>query len=170
MDGLELCRRIREWSQVPIIVLSVRHAESDKVKALDLGADDYLTKPFSMEELLARIRANLRRWQMSQQQEPVFTTGDLTIDFARRVVTLGGEEVKLTKTEYEILRYLAQNADKIITYRQLLSEVWGPRYEDEPQYLRVHIGHLRQKIEPSPTRPRYVITEPGVGYRLRTQG
>lgn len=168
MDGLELCRRIREWSQIPIIVLSVRSADSDKVKALDLGADDYLTKPFSMEELLARVRANLRRWQLGQQQESVFLAGDLTVDFARRIVTLRGEEVKLTKTEYEILRYLAQNADRVITHRQLLREVWGPEYEDEPQYLRVHIGHLRQKIEVSPTRPRYIITEPGVGYRLRT--
>ena len=167
MDGFEVCRRIREWSQLPIVVLSVRSGERDKVRALDLGADDYLTKPFGMDELLARVRANLRRWQLSQQQEAVFTIGDLVVDFTRRVVSRGDEELKLTKTEYEILRYLAQNAGKVITHRQLLTEVWGPGYEDEAHYLRVHIGNLRRKIEPSTTRPRYLITEPGVGYRLR---
>lgn len=168
MDGFEVCQRIRQWSQMPIVVLSVRSGERDKVRALDLGADDYLTKPFSMDELLARVRANLRRWQLSRQQEAVFTTGDLVIDFTRRVVTLAEEEVKLTKTEYEILRYLAQNADKVITHRQLLTEVWGPGYEDEAHYLRVHIGNLRRKIEPATVRPRYILTEPGVGYRLRS--
>jgi two-component system KDP operon response regulator KdpE len=168
MDGFEVCRRVREWSQAPIIVLSVRRGETDKVKALDLGADDYLTKPFGMEELLARIRANLRRTQSEQQPEPVLTVGEVTIDFSRRLVTVRGEEVKLTKTEYEILRYLAQNMDKVITHRQLLREVWGPDYEEDIQCLRVHIGHLRQKIEPSPPRFRYILTEPGVGYRFRT--
>jgi two-component system KDP operon response regulator KdpE len=168
IDGLQVCRRIREWSQVPIIVLTVRRADDDKVEALDSGADDYLTKPFSTRELLARIRANLRRWQMGQKHEPVFSTGDLIIDFTRRVVTLHGNEIKLTRTEYEMLRYLAQNADKVVTHRQLLREVWGPGFQDEAHYLHVYIGHLRQKIELSPTRPRYLITEPGVGYRLRT--
>jgi two-component system, OmpR family, KDP operon response regulator KdpE len=168
MDGFKTCQRIRAWSQVPIIVLSSYQTEGDKVRALDLGADDYLTKPFGMEELLARIRAHLRRWQAGQKSEAVFTTGDLTIDFSRRVVTVNGEEVKLTRTEYEILHFLGQNAGKVITHRQLLHAVWGPGYQNETQYLRVHIGNLRRKIEPSLTRPRYILTDPGVGYRLQT--
>lgn len=167
IDGFEVCRQLREWSSIPVIVLSVRAGEKEKVAALDQGADDYLTKPFSMEELLARIRANIRRARAVPQSEPVFSTGDLTIDMARHLVTVAGQEVRLRRMEYEILRYLALNAGRVITHRVLLREVWGPDYEEETQYLRVHIGRLRSKIEPEPARPRYIITEPGVGYRLR---
>jgi two-component system KDP operon response regulator KdpE len=167
IDGLEVCRQLREWSSVPILVLSVRASDKDKVAALDLGADDYLTKPFSMAELLARIRANVRRARAVPQTEPVFRTGDLAIDMARHRVTMAGQEVKLARMEYEVLRYLALNADRVITHRVLLREVWGPDYEEETQYLRVHINRLRRKIEPDPARPQYIITEPGVGYRLR---
>ncbi len=167
MDGLEVCRQLREWSSVPIIVLSVRAGEHDKVGALDEGADDYLTKPFGMEELLARIRANVRRARAAPHEEPVFTTGSLTLDMARHVVTLAGQEVKLTRMEYDVLRYLALNAGRVITHRAILRAVWGEEYEDETQYLRVHIGRLRRKLEPDPARPQYIITEPGVGYRLR---
>lgn len=169
VDGFQVCERLREWSHAPVIVLSVRRGETDKVKALDLGADDYLTKPFGMEELLARIRANLRRTQTAQQPDPILTVGEVTIDFSRRCVTVRGEDIRLTKTEYEILRYLAQNGDKVLTHRQLLREVWGPDYEEDIQCLRVHIGNLRQKIEPSPPRFRFILTEPGVGYRFRTE-
>ncbi|TAK36826.1 MAG: response regulator transcription factor [Chloroflexota bacterium] len=168
LDGLGLCRRIREWSQVPILVLSVRGSEKDKVLALDLGADDYLTKPFGIEELLARIRAALRRsTSFGKQEEAVFESGDLQIDLARRTVRLRGEEVRLTPTEYEVLRYLVTNSDKVITHRTLLQAVWGPQFGDEAQYLRVFIGQLRKKIEPDPTHPRRIVTEPGVGYRFR---
>lgn len=167
IDGLEVCRQLREWSSVPILVLSVRASDKDKVAALDLGADDYLTKPFSMAELLARIRANVRRARAVPQTEPVFRTGELAIDMARHRVTMAGREVKLARMEYEVLRYLALNADRVITHRVLLREVWGPDYEEETQYLRVHINRLRRKIEPDPARPQYIITEPGVGYRLR---
>lgn len=169
LDGLGLCRRIREWSQVPILVLSVRGAEKDKVMALDSGADDYLTKPFGIEELLARVRAALRRsTAFGKQEEAVFESGDLQVDFARRIVRLRGEEVRLTPTEYEVLRYLVNNSDKVITHRTLLQAVWGPQFGDEAQYLRVFIGQLRKKIEPDPTHPRRIVTEPGVGYRFRS--
>ncbi|MBI3945841.1 MAG: response regulator transcription factor [Armatimonadetes bacterium] len=167
MEGVEVCRQLREWSSVPVIVLSVRAGDRDKVAALDSGADDYLTKPFSMAELLARIRAGVRRARAAPRAEPVFTTGALTVDMARHIVTVEGNEVKLTRLEYGVLRYLALNAGRVITHRVLLREVWGPEYEEETQYLRVHVGRIRRKIEPDPARPRYVITEPGVGYRLR---
>jgi two-component system KDP operon response regulator KdpE len=169
MDGLEVCRRLRAWSDVPIIVLSARAQERQKVQALDEGADDYLTKPFGMDELTARIRAALRRHRRAQPADaPTFTAADLTMDYARRLVFKNGQELKLTPHEYGILRYLTQNADRVVTHRQLLAAVWGPEDVEETQYLRVHVGHLRQKIEDIPARPRFIVTEPGVGYRFRT--
>jgi two-component system KDP operon response regulator KdpE len=168
IDGLEVCRRIREWSQVPIIVLSVRAGDADKIAALELGADDYLTKPFSIGELIARIRVALRHVASRAGGAGArFQTGGLLIDFERRQVMMDGAEVHLTPTEYEVLKYLATNSGKVITHRTLLRAVWGPHYEDETHYLRVFIGQLRHKIEPDPTRPRYLVTDPGVGYRLR---
>ena len=170
MDGLEACRRLRAWSPVPIIVLSVRAGDTDKVTALELGADDYLTKPFSMGELVARVRVALRHAAQSAGAsggDARFHAGALTIDFGRRVVTMDTAEVHLTPTEYEVLKYLAQHAGKVITHRTLLQAVWGPAYEDEAHYLRVFIGQLRRKIEPDPARPAYLLTEPGIGYRLR---
>jgi two-component system KDP operon response regulator KdpE len=170
MDGLEVCRRLREWSSLPILVLSALGQERKKVSALDLGADDYLTKPFGMDELTARVRAALRRAQIDKAaaDPPSFTMGGLTVDYARRIVLKDNIEVKLTPLEYAILRYLTQNADRVVTHRQLLAHVWGAEYTEETQLLRVHVGHLRQKIEDSPARPRLVITEPGIGYRFRT--
>ena len=169
MDGLEVCRRLRAWSDVPILVLSARAQERQKVQALDEGADDYLTKPFGMDELTARIRAALRRHRRAQPANaPTFTAGDLMMDYARRLVFKGGSELKLTPHEYGILRYLTQNADRVVTHRQLLAAVWGPEDVEETQYLRVHVGHLRRKIEDVPARPRFIVTEPGVGYRFRT--
>ncbi len=164
-DGMEVMRRLREWSQVPVIVLSVRERESDKIDALDAGADDYLTKPFSMGELVARIRVALRRVAKTGD-EPVLAFGDLTIDLARRMILLRGEELKMTPTEYEILKYLALHAGRVVTHRQLLKSVWGPNYQGETHYLRVYIGQLRRKIEANPAQPRYITTEPGVGYRF----
>ena len=169
MDGLEVCRRLREWSQVPILVLSALGQERQKVAALDMGADDYLTKPFGMDELTARIRAALRRRQRDRPADQVtFTAGDLVVDYARRLAFKGGQELRLTPLEYEILRFLTQNADRVVTHRQLLSNVWGAEYSEETQLLRVHVGHLRKKIEDNPARPRLIINEPGVGYRFRT--
>ncbi len=168
LSGLEVCRRVREWSRVPILILSARGQEKDKVNALDQGADDYLTKPFGMDELLARIRAALRRQSGERVPETAsIAVGDIVIDTARRIITRGGEEVRLTRLEYEVLRYLAANADRVITHRQILSHVWGPENSEETQYLRVHIGHLRQKLERDPARPQFLLTEPGVGYRFR---
>lgn len=165
-DGIEVTRRLREWSHTPIIILSVREAENDKIAALDAGADDYLTKPFSTGELMARMRAALRR-QSSRPDEPVLQAGDLKMDIARRAVTVGDNPVSLTPTEYEILRLLLQNAGKVLTHRQLLRQVWGVAYESEMHILRVNISNLRRKIEPDASRPTYISTEPGVGYRLR---
>jgi two-component system, OmpR family, KDP operon response regulator KdpE len=170
IDGVDLVRQIREWSTVPIIILSVRSAEREKVLALDTGADDYLTKPFGMEELLARIRVTLRHAAYKSREEPVLAFDDLVIDLARRVVTLRGQEVHLTPTEYALLRELAGNAGKVLTHQMLLTRVWGPASADATHYLHVYVNHLRQKIEPDPTRPRYVLTEPGVGYRFRSDG
>ncbi len=166
MDGLEMLVRLREWSDVPVIVLSVRDREMEKVEALDRGADDYVTKPFGMSELLARIRATLRHRLQAEVETPVFQSGDLTVDLARRVVTVAGQEAHLTPKEYDILRVLVTHAGKVLTHQQLLRQVWGPGYEQETHYLRVHIGQLRQKIEPTPAQPRHILTEPGVGYRL----
>ncbi len=166
-DGIELCRQLRTWTRVPIIVLSVRDDEADKITALESGADDYLTKPFSMGELIARIRVALRH-AAPPRTEAVFQTGELAIDFERRRVTMGGVEVHLTPTEYEVLKYLAQNVGKVVTHRMLLHAVWGPDYETEAHYLRVFMNQLRRKIEPDPSRPHYLLTEPGIGYRLRS--
>ena len=170
MDGLEVCRRLREWSALPILVLSALGQERQKVAALDLGADDYLTKPFGVDELTARVRAALRRSRTANAapDPPAFTMGGLTVDYGRRIVTKNGEEVKVTPLEYGILRFLTQNADRVVTHRQLLSNVWGAEYSEETQLLRVHVGHLRKKIEDNPSRPRLIINEPDVGYRFRT--
>jgi two-component system KDP operon response regulator KdpE len=166
IDGVEVTRQIREWSQVPIIILSVREQERDKVAALDAGADDYLTKPFSTGELMARIRVALRRFTQTGT-EPVFASGELSVNLSRRLVTIKGKEISLTPTEYDLLRVLVQHPGKVLTHRQLLQKVWGNAYETEAHLLRVNMSNLRRKIEPDPTRPRFIITEPGVGYRLR---
>jgi len=168
VDGIELTRRWREWTTLPIIILSVRGEETDKIAALDAGADDYLTKPFSSGELMARLRAALRRATRSPN-EPVFHTGGLTLDLVHRRVTVNDQEVTLTPTEYDLLRVLAAHADRVLTHRQLLRQVWGAAYEQETHLLRVNVSNLRRKIEPNPSRPRYVVTEPGVGYRLRSE-
>jgi two-component system KDP operon response regulator KdpE len=165
MDGVEVTRRLREWSQVPVIILSVREQEVDKIAALDAGADDYLTKPFGMGELLARIRTVLRR-QTAGTSEPVFTLGGLTVDLANRLVTVDSREIQLTPTEYDVLRALVIYAGKVLTNRQLLRQVWGEGYDDL-HILRVNISNLRHKLEPDPSRPTYIHTEPGVGYRLK---
>lgn len=165
MDGIEVTRRTREWSKVPIIILSVREQEEDKISALDAGADDYLTKPFGMGELLARIRTVLRR-QNNINSEPVFTFGGLVVDLANRLVRMNETEVQLTPTEYDILRSLVTNAGKVLTNRQLLKQVWGEGYDDL-HILRVNVSNLRHKLEPDPSRPTYIHTEPGVGYRLK---
>ena len=167
IDGREVLSRIREWSRVPIIVLSVRFDEQDKIDALDRGADDYVTKPFGMGELLARMRTALRHRVGTSEEAPLFSTGGLAVDLTRRVVTVEGEEVRLSRKEYEVLRTLVKHAGKVVTHQQLLREVWGPAHVNETQYLRVYVGQLRQKIERDPTQPRYIITEAGVGYRLR---
>lgn len=166
MDGVEVTQRLREWTQLPIIILSVRDQEADKIAALDAGADDYVTKPFGIGELLARIRVALRR-ASAPGVEPVFTTGNLTVDLGRRVVTAGGQEVQLTPTEYDLLRALVTHAGKVLTHRHLLREVWGAGYGEDVHTLRVNVSNLRHKIEPDPARPTYIVTEPGVGYRLR---
>ena len=167
MEGTEVTRRLRQWTQVPIIILSVREQEADKIAALDAGADDYLTKPFGIGELMARMRVTLRR-----TAQPVFSSifqvDALTIDLGRRRVTIEENEISLTPTEYNILRTLAQNAGKVMTHRQLLRQVWGANYESEMHILRVNISNLRRKIETNPNRPNYILTEPGVGYRLKS--
>lgn len=166
LDGIDVIKRIREWSTVPIIVLSVRDREDDKVGALDNGADDYLTKPFGVGELLARIRANLRR-SLQEAPEPVFCSEDLVVDLGGRQVRIAGTDVALTPTEYDILRLLVVNAGKVITHTQLLRQIWGIAYLDQPHVLRVNISNLRRKIESNPSRPCHIITEPGIGYRLK---
>ena len=165
IDGIEVTRRLREWSQTPIIVLSVREAEQDKIAALDAGADDYLTKPFGTGELLARMRVALRK-QISNPSEPIFKSGDLSVDFSRRLVTMNEKEIQLTPTEYDLLKVLVTYAGKVITHHQLLRQVWGEGYDDM-HILRVNISNLRGKLEPDPSRPTYIHTEPGVGYRLK---
>lgn len=168
MDGIEVCRELRAWLAAPILVLSVRSGEADKVQALDEGADDYLTKPFSAGELLARIRALLRRAATRYAPPPTITTGDLTVDVARRVVTLAGHPVALTPTEFDILALLARNADCVVTQRAILEELWGPEWAEDRQTLRAHVSNLRRKIEKGPGGRRYVLTEPGVGFRFST--
>ena len=170
LDGIEVCRRLREWTQVPIIVLSAHGDDQAKVRALDEGADDFVTKPFSVPELLARMRVAIRHAsRLNQDGEQVVRAGDVVIDLARRVVTRAGDEIHLTPTEYGLLRYLAQHAGRVITRGQLLRAVMGPGYEDATGNLRVYIAGLRKKLEPDPSQPRLLITEPGVGYRLRTE-
>jgi two-component system, OmpR family, KDP operon response regulator KdpE len=167
IDGLEVCRQVRAWSQVPIIVLTVRDSEQDKVAALDLGADDYLTKPFGTDELLARIRVALRHAaRLSSTEEPVRQFGDLTIDLAHRLVSVRGQEVHLTPREYELLRVLATQAGKVLTHRMLLRSVWGGAYEQDVPTLRVFVTQLRRKIEADPAHPGHILTEPGIGYRF----
>jgi two-component system, OmpR family, KDP operon response regulator KdpE len=169
IDGLEVTRRLREWSDIPIIVLSAREQEQDKIKALDAGADDYLTKPFGAGELLARIRVAIRHKVMRQagQGEPVFILDNLRVDMSQRQVFLNEQEVHLTPIEYKLLTVLIQNAGKVVTHNQLLKEVWGPSYSKETQYLRVYMTQLRHKLELYPARPRFLINEPGIGYRLK---
>ena len=166
IDGLEVIDGLRGWTHVPIVVLSARGAERDKVAALDAGADDYVAKPFGMDELLARLRAAVRR-ATPADEEPVVTTADFTVDLsAKRVLDPAGEPVRLTPTEWQLLEVLVRHAGKLVTQRQLLRDVWGPSYGDESNYLRVHMAHLRRKLEPDRSRPRYLITEPGMGYRF----
>lgn len=167
LDGLEVCRRIRAWSQVPIIILSVRDDEHGKVTALDLGADDYLTKPFGMHELLARLRVALRHANAGVQSDPVVHFGELEIDFNRRQVLRAGVPIHLTPTEYDLLRLLVTNVDRVLTQRYILRAIWGLHSEDDARTLRVFIGQLRRKIEPDPTQPTYIHTEVGVGYRFQ---
>jgi two-component system KDP operon response regulator KdpE len=166
MDGIEVTRLVRKWSQTPILILSVRDHELEKVAALDVGADDYLTKPFSTGELLARLRVALRR-TIQLKTETNFRANELEIDWNRRSVSTLGKEAAMTPTEYELLKLLVQNAGRVITHSQLLKAVWGPGYENEMHLLRVNLSNLRRKIEPDPNRPRYILTEPGVGYRFQ---
>lgn len=167
LDGVEVTRALREWTRLPIIILSVRDREADKIAALDAGADDYLTKPFGLGELLARIRVALRR-QTGSSSEPIFNSGGLSVDLANRIVTVESREVQLTPTEYELLRVLVVHAGKVITHRQIMRQVWGEGYQDM-HILRVNISNLRRKLEPDPARPRYIITDPGVGYRMKLE-
>jgi two-component system, OmpR family, KDP operon response regulator KdpE len=162
--GTDVCRELRSWSEVPILVLSAVGEEREKIAALDAGADDYVTKPFSGDELLARLRAALRRTRPST--EPVIEVGDLRIDLERRQVAMGGEEIQLTPIEYDLLRLLAENEGKLMTHPTILREIWGPAYAEESNYLHVYVSHLRRKIEPDSARPRYILNQPGVGYRL----
>jgi two-component system KDP operon response regulator KdpE len=169
-DGLDVTRELRGWSAVPIIVLSARGREQDKVAALDLGADDYLTKPFGVEELLARIRVALRHAaSRGAPPAPVFEAGELRVDLVRREVRRNGQEVHLTPTEYKLLTLMIRHAGKVLTHRQLLKEVWGVNYVGQSHYVRVYVAQLRQKLEADPSRPRLLLTEPGVGYRLRAE-
>jgi two-component system KDP operon response regulator KdpE len=163
-DGTDVCRELRTWSDAPVIVLSAVGEERQKIAALDAGADDYVTKPFSVDELLARLRAVLRR--AAPSQEPVLEVGELRIDVPERIVTVGGRRVRLSPHEFDLLRVLAQNQGKLLTHRMLLREVWGPAYQVEAHYLHVYVSHLRRKIEPDASSPRYLLTEPGAGYRL----
>jgi two-component system KDP operon response regulator KdpE len=171
MDGAEVIRGIRGWSQVPIIVLSAREQEADKVAALDAGADDFVTKPFGMDELLARLRAAARRATSTTRDEPVVTTADFTVDLAAKQVRLAdGTDVRLTPTEWEILELLARHRGRLVTAKQLLREVWGEQYESETHYLRVYLAQLRRKLEPDSARPVHLLTEPGMGYRFAAEG
>jgi two-component system KDP operon response regulator KdpE len=165
-SGVEVAEEVRRWSRLPIIVLSAVGDEREKVRALDAGADDYVTKPFGPEELTARLRAVIRR-SAEPDEGPVVEIGDLAIDLAGHTITRAGEEIHLTPIEFSLLATLARHRGKLLTHRQLLNEVWGPQYGDETHYLRVHVAHIRAKIEPDPSRPRYLVTDPGVGYRLR---
>jgi two-component system KDP operon response regulator KdpE len=171
LDGIQVTRRLREWSSAPIIVLSARGQEADKIQALDAGADDYLTKPFGVGELLARMRVALRNAARAAagSGDPVFETGELRVDLGARRVFVGGREARLTRTEYQLLATLVKHAGKVVTHRQLLREVWGPGAVSQTHYVRVYMGQLRHKLEPEPARPRYLLTETGVGYRLSAE-
>jgi two-component system KDP operon response regulator KdpE len=167
IDGIEVTRQLREWSKIPIIVVSARGKEQDKIAALDIGADDYLTKPFGIGELIARVRVALRHAASSTDSgEPIFTVGELQVDLAKREVTVAGKAVHLTPNEFKLLMVLVKHAGKVLTHRHLLKEVWGPGSGNETHYLRVYLNQLRQKLEADPTQPKYLRTEPGVGYRL----
>ncbi|HJW91798.1 MAG TPA: response regulator transcription factor [Anaerolineales bacterium] len=169
MDGIQVCEQLRQWTQVPIIILSVRSEEGEKVRALDRGADDYLVKPFGTEELLARLRVALRHLAKSQgEPETVIVAGDLTIDLARHIVTRSGTEVKLTATEFKLLAYLAGHANRVLTHQNILNHVWGPEYGDNVEYLRVFMSQLRKKLEVQPKQPVHLMSEPGIGYRFIT--
>jgi two-component system KDP operon response regulator KdpE len=169
VDGLQVIRRLREWSKVPVIVLSARGQEGDKVAALDAGADDYVGKPFAVGELLARLRVALRHAAAGESGEPTFTVGDLTVDQIKRQVRVDGREVHLTPIEYRLLTLLVRHSGRVVSQRQLLKEVWGPGQTEQTHYLRVYMGTLRRKLEKDPARPRYLLTEPGVGYRLAAE-
>jgi two-component system KDP operon response regulator KdpE len=167
MDGVEVCSRLREWTQTPIIILSVRDSERDKVAALDMGADDYLTKPFGIEELLARVRVALRHaGSRKEEQNKVIKAGPITIDLVWHIVKRGEEEIKLTGIEYKLLAYLASNHHRVLTHQSILSNVWGPEDADHTEYLRVYMRQLRKKLEADPDRPQYILTEPAIGYRF----
>ena len=166
MDGIELCGRLRLMSQVPIIVLSVKGEEKTKVEALDAGADDYVTKPFGIEELLARVRATFRRFPPTSTEYSVLDVGDFHLDFASRDVSVNGKDIHLTPKEFELLAHLIRNAGKVLTHRKLLTAIWGGNFAEQTEYLRVFIGQLRKKIEPDPANPRYILTEPWIGYRF----
>lgn len=167
LDGFAVCERLRQWTNIPVIVLSVRESERDKVRALDAGADDYLVKPFSIEELLARIRVALRHSaQMQGSPESAIQAGNLSIDLASHIVTRSGEEVKLTATEFKLLAYLAVNSGRVLTHQSILNKVWGIEYSDDVEYLRVYMSQLRKKLEEDPRHPRHLLSEPGVGYRF----
>jgi two-component system KDP operon response regulator KdpE len=165
-DGKDVIRRVREFSDLPIIVLSAREREAEKIEALDLGADDYVNKPFSVGELLARIRAALRHRMERKAETPVLRAGDLEVDAAKHRVTRGGADLKLTPKEFELLSFLARHAGRVVTHRQILTAVWGPAHTEDTQYLRVYVGQLRQKVEDRPEDPRIILTEPGIGYRI----
>lgn len=167
MDGQQVLSEVREWSQVPVLVLSVRASEGEKVKALDNGANDYVTKPFGIQEFLARVRALLRQVQSGDSPQAAVSVGPLTVDFAYRRVSLDGEDVNLTRKEYAVLAQLAQHVGRVVTQQQLLKDIWGPTHVEDTHYLRVVVGHLRQKLADDPANPRYIVTEAGVGYRLK---
>ena len=168
MDGVEVCMRLREWTQTPIIILSVRDSERDKVAALDSGADDYLTKPFGMGELLARVRASLRRSPAAGPEATAIEEGDFRIDLESRAIQVDGKEVRLSPKEFDLLVFFMRNTGKVLTHRTLLAKIWGGDYTGQTEYLRVFVRHLRKKIEPDPAKPRYILTEPWVGYRFRS--
>ena len=168
MSGIEVCREIRKISEIPIIVLSVKGEERTKVEALDAGADDYITKPFGMNELLARVRATLRRAPDEKKEEMLLEIGDFSVNLARHQAFVRGEEVHLTPKEFELLTYLIKNHDKVLTHRTLLGAIWGGNYTEQIEYLRVFLGNLRKKIEPNPSKPQYIITEPWIGYRFNS--
>lgn len=168
MSGLDLCRELRKWSQIPVIVLSVKGEEKTKVEALDAGADDYITKPFGIDELLARVRATLRRAAGEKKEETLFEIGDFSIDLASYKVLVRGAEIHLTPKEFELLTYLVRHHGKVLTHRTLLGAVWGANFTEQNEYLRVFLGNLRKKIEPNPSKPRYILTEPWIGYRFAT--